>query len=132
MHHRPDKLATSSARGYALNAVWVASSKDVWVVGGRASTVAVGTGLILLHWDGTAWTQFVKPGTTVARTLYSVWGGGAKDVWAVGEAGVVYHYDGDAWTALASGTTKTLRAVYGTSASDVWIIGLGSTFVHST
>jgi hypothetical protein len=55
--------------------VWGKSAADVY---------AVGTGGIILHYDGKAWSPMTS-GTT--NDLYSVWCNDASDVFAVGANG---------------------------------------------
>jgi hypothetical protein len=42
-----------------LSAVDATSATDAWAVGGYSSGSASGT--LILHWDGTAWTQVPSP-----------------------------------------------------------------------
>jgi hypothetical protein len=87
-----------------------ASADDVWAIGnvgndGYGGTVA---GLVL-HWDGTAWTQVNVPGadgTINEPTLEDVFALSANDVWIVGRAfswpdlkvvPIALHWNGQAW-----------------------------------
>jgi len=56
--------ASASACGGAvfkggLDAVAATSATDAWAVGNYSSASASGT--LILHWDGTAWTQVPSP-----------------------------------------------------------------------
>jgi hypothetical protein len=96
-----------------LTSNWGTSSRDMWAVGERGTT---------LHYDGER-VQAVATGVTAA--LGSVWGTAADDVWAVGRAGAVLHWDGSAWTQLPSGTSATLNRVFSKARDDAWIAGDG-------
>jgi hypothetical protein len=60
--------------------VWGAAPGDVWATGSTG---------VLLHFDGTSWTQ-VPSGAS--KFLWGVSGRRSDDVWAVGEAGMILHY----------------------------------------
>ncbi len=100
------------------SAIWGSSPTDVWAVGAEAVNQKL-QGLIL-HWDGTAWTQ-VSIGSVLQ--LYDVWGAGPNDVWAVGLSGTVLHWDGTAWTPTPIGTSRHLNGVWGTGPNNVFIVG---------
>lgn len=74
---------------------------DVWAVGDAA---------LLLHWDGSGWTQ-VEVDTEA--DLISLWGSGPSDLLAVGgrASGTLLRYDGSAWTATAL-TTPGLNGIW--------------------
>ncbi len=106
--------------------VFVVASADVWAVGGDAFDFE-GTGVIL-HWDGTAWTDVPMPPLDRSSTaLFKVWAAASDDVWAVGDAGVIVHYDGTAWTQIPSGTDNDLISLWGTGPDDVVAVGGRST-----
>jgi hypothetical protein len=92
-----------------LSSVWGTSSSNVW---------AVGSGGIILHYDGTSWSS-VPSGTTMG--LASVWGTSASDVWAVGAGGAMVHYDGTNWSAVPSAPVD-LWGVWSSSPSDIWVV----------
>ncbi|MEQ1505307.1 MAG: hypothetical protein ABMB14_23955 [Myxococcota bacterium] len=70
--------------------VWGSAADDVWVIG---------TGALVMHWDGAAWTGLEQPlyGET---PLTTVSGRAPNDVYAVGgfNNAAVAHWDGTAWT----------------------------------
>jgi hypothetical protein len=119
---------------YGVKAV---SATDAWSVGWYYDTSLRGEALIL-HWNGTAWTQVTAPDPgTSGNTLESVAGTAANDIWAVGyysnsgEKGVLahplaVHYNGTSWVETelpASGTGTFLHSVTALSATDVWAVG---------
>lgn len=110
-----------------LRWVWGASSRDVYAGGDR----------LLLHWDGSRWTE-IPTCLDESEAIWGVWGSGPDDVWAVG---------GDMRTnrsgfllrgSAAKGFQRVVEAaaqsplykVWGCSASDVWIVGSGGQMVH--
>lgn len=99
-------------------AIWAASSSDVW---------AVGTSGTANHYDGTKWSTVP---TTVTDLFWGVGGSGSKDVWAVGLSGTIAHWDGTSFKKVASGTTKDLVSVTSVSATDAWIAGWGATLLR--
>lgn len=103
------------------NAVWGTSPTDVWAVGG--DTASGNFDGLILHWDGSSWTQVPAAG---APLLWAVWGSGPNDVWAVGMGGTILHFDGTAWTKKASGTTRGLNDVWGTGPNNVFAVGGGA------
>jgi hypothetical protein len=96
----------------ALNAVAAISPRDIWAVGGQLN-YGVGSGPLILHWDGTTWSVVpsVRPADTNFVTLAGVAVIAANDVWTVGrqDAGsahllqpLVEHWDGTAWRIVSS------------------------------
>ena len=102
-----------------LYGVWGSSANDVFAVGGDEG--------IILHYNGTAWTEMASP---ASDGLYEVWGSSTNDVFAVGVSistravyYIIYHYDGTAWTEMASPTSDPLYGVWGSSGNDVFVVG---------
>lgn len=60
-----------------LYAIYAAAANDIW---------AVGTGGVIIHYDGTAWSQVQSPTTKTLRNITGIPGGGLV---AVGDSGVV-------------------------------------------
>jgi len=98
----------------ALLGVWGHGPNDVWAVGGNVDQPLV------MHNDGTGWTQRAVPGSSL---LWNVYGFSATDAYAVGQNGLILHYDGSDWTQVESGTDATLFGLWGASGTDVWIVG---------
>jgi len=83
---------------------------------------------IILHYDGTRWTELVPSGGE-NLFLSSVWSSAPDDVFAVGEigeSGAVYHFDGTTWSPMPVPPVQRLTSVWGTSRSDVYAAGPGS------
>lgn len=70
--------------------VWGTGPDDVWVVG---------TGALVMHFDGEQWTDLPPP-VAATTTLFTVHGTGPDDVFAVGGFGnaTVARFDGEAWS----------------------------------
>ncbi|SNY68924.1 hypothetical protein [Paractinoplanes atraurantiacus] len=119
---------------YGVKAV---SATDAWAVGWYYDSSLHGEAL-MLHWNGTAWTQVTAPDPgTSGTSLEGVAGTAANDIWAVGyysntgEKGVLahplaVHYNGVSWVRSPlpeSGTGTFLHSVTALSATDVWAVG---------
>ena len=114
-----------------LDAVSAVSASSIWAVGADDLGPQSTSGLIL-HWDGSGWTQMTPqvtvPGNSVLTAVTAV---SASDVWAAGEASgqaLLEHYDGTSWTQrtvpIPTGATNSqIEGMAATSASDVWAAG---------
>jgi hypothetical protein len=86
-----------------INALSAISADDVWAAG---EVVNGGTGVapLMLHWDGTAWSQRSVPAGSYV--LESVSASGPGDAWAVAydtadfARSVTLHWDGHSWAAV--------------------------------
>jgi hypothetical protein len=105
-------IDTAALPDVALFKVWGSGADDVW---------AVGTGGVILHFDGDAWTPTTSP---TDDRLIAVWGTTADDVYAVGGDGVglVLRWDGAAWTTFAS-TPEPLSGVWRAAAGGPLYVG---------
>jgi hypothetical protein len=63
-----------------LRGVWGSGGSDVFIAGGE----------VILHYDGTTWSQ-----TSVTGDAGSLWGSSGSNVFAVGGAGTILHYSAD-------------------------------------
>jgi hypothetical protein len=98
--------------GNSLASVWAASSTNVWAVGNE----------LILHYDGTAWSNVgFPPSFDKYHDLHSVWGSGPSDVWAVGSQAGIFHYDGTAWTLAVPGGGDPYVTVAGNGPSDAYV-----------
>lgn len=118
------------ANGTSLHGVSTLSPTDAWAVG--AYTPSAGTaGALILHWDGSRWTQVPSPSTGDPE-LYAVSAVSASDVWAVGIYSTdkvkpfIVHWNGTRWTQVPSpspGFAAILNGVSARSATDAWAVG---------
>jgi hypothetical protein len=103
------------SRGSALSAVTVTpNSSSAWAVGSYGVGTLGATQNLILHWDGTAWTQVPSPdpgGTTGANLLNAVTASSSSSAWAVGRYStslttnghtLVEYWNGTAWTQQTS------------------------------
>ena len=97
----------------SLNGVWGTSGSNVY---------AVGYGGMILHYDGTSWTNI---SSVTNKGLRDVWGCSGGDVFAVGEDATILRYDGTSWAAMLSGANGFLGGVWGSSCNDVFAVGAG-------
>ena len=116
------------AAGGTLAGVGVATSMDVWAVGGRTEVQTP----LLLHWDGRRWAPVSLPERK--GFLHAIQVGSSDDAWAVGyEAGgqahrpLLFHWDGRAWSAPPMPPLETgdadLFDVQTLGYDDVWAVG---------
>lgn len=141
----PWNVSGGSSNGY-LNGTAVVSANDIWAVGTDDGDPQVlgDSSPIILHWDGSAWSQVSSPS---GGGLSSVTKLSANDVWAVGsvfETGVeridvetlTLHYDGNSWEKVPSpnlpGSCSWMICYYPAdflndvdfvSTNDVWAVG---------
>jgi hypothetical protein len=121
--------AAFSLRG-GLNGVAAVSSTSAWAVGyaGKASAPRI----LLLRWNGTAWSRVTSPSVlTAPGELSAVTAVTAKSAWAVGYAGtstrqrtLLLHWNGTAWSRVTSPAPipGALNAVTATAAGG-WAVG---------
>ena len=86
----------------ALFKVWGTAADDLHAVGDNG---------VVLHWDGSAWTQ--TP-TSITDDLISLWGTGPAEIVAVGgrSTGVVARWDGASWTGQRLPSTPALNGIW--------------------
>jgi len=104
-----------------LNSVSAVSPTDVWAVGYYRRMHQHRYGLIL-HWNGTAWTQY---GRSAWDELTSVSADSPTDAWAVGgPTGLqTLHWNGIAWSQIHKHAAPP-ESVDATSPTDAWAVGL--------
>jgi hypothetical protein len=120
----------------ALAAVAATSPRDAWAVGHTgAFPVAQPARILILHWDGTAWSRAPSPGPPGNSTLTGVTAISPADAWAVGFTGtiegrqsraLILHWDGMAWRQVPAPTIPgggALNAVSAYSPGDIWAVG---------
>ena len=85
------------------------ASSDAWAVGDY-STGSLDTAAMIVHWNGTSWSQETSPEPGPTTTILSkVTATSASSAWAVGYHGdgltwrpLVLHWDGKSWTQATS------------------------------
>jgi len=135
--------------GGTLFGVAAITANDAWVVGStargpttRGSTEsAIGGKVLVMHWDGTRWSQATSPGlgSRPDSALSAVAAVSSHDVWAVGQQQsmpAILHWDGQQWSAVSPApppelNVGALSAVHALSSTNVWAAGWYSGFSSS-
>jgi hypothetical protein len=134
----PSPNPGGSSNGNFLFGVAAVSSASVWAVGGYVTGTAFVHKTLILHWNGTTWTQVPSPNpSSTSNLLNGVSVSSAADAWAVGKydnsAGTAQtlteHWNGTTWKRVLSpspgGASRfsTLNGVAAVSATDAWAAG---------
>ncbi len=124
-----------------LMGVSAVSGSDAWAVGWYWNRTGTATDTLILHWNGTAWTQVKSPNPSPAspgaNSLDGVSARSGSDAWAVGDYlasdglshALIVHWNGTAWTQVNSPTAPRytdfgLTGVSAVSGSDAWAVGV--------
>jgi hypothetical protein len=113
--------------GLTMNVITGPSANDIWAAG-QAQSFGYHNKVrhsVLLHYNGTAWSQVTVPDTGGIVDVAAI---SATNAWAVGWDGSVLHWNGTAWTV----NTKFIMvsaAIAAVSATSLWIAGL---YVNNT
>jgi len=118
----------------ALYAVAAVSANDVWAVGyqNQNRQGQNGQGLIM-HWDGTSWSEVESPIAGYATILLGVTANSSSDVTAVGYIQtadvqflpVTEHWDGTSWRVLRTPNPGQVAQLYAAGAANgiTWAVG---------
>jgi hypothetical protein len=108
--------------GLYLSDIWGSGNDNVFVTGTE----------IILHFDGTSWSDMPLP--SYAYGFQGIWGASATSVYAVSLSGFILHYDGTSWTTsfIGGGGTRSFQGIWGSSESDVFAVGgsSGSYYIY--
>jgi hypothetical protein len=124
-----------------LLGVSAVSGSNAWAVGWYWNRTGTATDTLILHWNGTAWTQVKSPNPSAAspgaNSLDGVSARSGSDAWAVGDYlandglshALIVHWNGTAWTQVNSPTAPRytdfgLTGVSAVSGSDAWAVGV--------
>jgi hypothetical protein len=144
--------------GNFLTGVQAASPTDIWAVGSfiPGPDLSGGISTLIVHWNGTSWTQVASPSPRLVNQLDGVRVLSASDAWAVGDTGdscctlftpaqtpdppppetLILHWNGTRWARVASpspGSINQLHAVSALSRRDAWAVGgtdIGTLILH--
>lgn len=116
-----------------LYAVLAVAPDDVWAAGWYYDPSHFGRAL-LLHWNGSQWTQVATPVNSTFDAAQALSATGPQDVWAAGrtlQSGkyVAYslHWDGAQWSVVpmpgVAGKHTQIRGLAAISPDDVWAVG---------
>lgn len=122
-----------------LNAIAHTSASDIWAVGSFTQFNGAADEPLVMHFNGTSWTQVAAPAETFGfTTLSAVSARTPTDAWAVGftnpddgtgDEPITMHWDGTSWSfvtsALSTGVLgqDDLSGVVAVAANDVWAVG---------
>jgi len=108
---------------------------DIWAVGTelRESGPALLTQALVLHWNGSNWSQVTVPGRFQAQ-LTGVVAFGTANAYAVGwlvqgtteSLPLILHWDGVSWTPMTSPQIQeaNLLSIAANGPTDIWAVGL--------
>ena len=116
-----DALLPATDRDFdALLKVWGSASDRVWAVGHRG---------VILHFDGSVWTQQLA-GTSA--DVISLWGSGEDEIVAVGgrSNGVIARYDGSTWTSQTIGELPGLNGVWVDAEGSAFAVGIDGVVIE--
>jgi len=102
----------------ALLSVWGTSARDVWTVGGDARD---GSGPLVLHFDGDAWTRI--PTSETAGNLWWVFGFAGGPIYAGGDGGMILRHDNGVFVRMETPGNDTVFGIWGASPDDLWAVG---------
>lgn len=113
-----------------LLSVTAVSANNIWAVGHTTAEVG-GSGALIEHWNGSAWSVVQGPALSNTGYLTGVAAVSSNDVWAVGRDGrhpdpVIENWNGTAWSRVSqpvSGYDSALNSVAVVNGSDIWAVG---------
>jgi hypothetical protein len=126
------------AEGRSLYGVSADSPTDAWAAGSYCTTSScTGQDMLLLHWNGTAWSKVPSPNPGPASFLIAVSAVSPSDAWATGDYcttsscavsdTLLLHWNGTTWSKVATPnpgpSSNSLNAVTAVSPTDAWVTG---------
>ena len=116
-----------------LRTITAVSATDIWAAGYYYNASFSACGLLLVHWNGTAWSKVSTPFEKACDNVYALYAESANDIWAVGfgtttkMATLILHWNGSTWSQIPSpspgATYNILVGVSADSATDAWAAG---------
>ncbi len=106
-----------------FNDVSVLAPDDVWAVGSYLASERVDAHMMIMHWDGRAWSQVATPDAST-HNLLAVRAVARDDVWAAGTQ--VLHWNGRKWNIEDTPEAYTggyLDGIAVAGPHDVWVVG---------
>ena len=100
-----------------LEGIWGTGPMDVWASGGVSGSEVNG---ILLHFDGTEWTEVEVPGGL--PMMHAIWGTSSNDVYVGGRFRWI-HWDGSTWSNLELPEPMEIFGMWGSDTNNVWTAG---------
>lgn len=111
-------VTITESRPAALLSVWGSSATDVYVVGGDPRD---GTGPMVFHYDGAAWTKL----DTTQRDVDIWWTFGFEGgpVFFSGSNGTILRYQNNTFEKLTTPGNAIVFGMWGAAPNDVWAVG---------
>lgn len=125
-----------------LYAVQGLASNDVYAVGNYAGIPATPQ-MLIIHWDGTSWSQISTPVITGGSSLECILAFGPDDIYAGGYQAIgapgplvgnlIVHWNGSSLNIesvpnQATNRTNMITDIKGVSTNDVWAVGYSRNF----
>ena len=125
----------------SLKAVSVVSADSAWAVGYYTSPQVPSGQMLIMHWDGTEWSQVAAPNLGPTESQLSGISATSGGAWAVGQYcaaspvigcgatqqnTLVLHLTGSTWTQVSSPNPSSGNYLYGATApaaADSWAVG---------
>jgi hypothetical protein len=139
------KSPNPAPAGAVLLGVSAGSSSDAWAVGQYCSTSSCAVEkTLILHWNGTAWSQVTSPSPgPTTNVLSGVSATSSRDAWAVGsyctttscdctttcavQNTLILHWNGTSWSKVTappeSSQATTLSGVSAAAPAAAWAVG---------
>ncbi|HYK54372.1 MAG TPA: hypothetical protein VEV38_12685 [Candidatus Eremiobacteraceae bacterium] len=107
-----------------LDALAVVSATDVWAVGGQSRSRRGKVEPLIVHFDGTSWTEVHHLPPPSSGALTAIVAISANDVWASSPSSFIAHWNGSTWSffATASGDSPAALGVI-PALHTVWSVG---------
>ena len=117
-----------------IGGVSASSATDAWAVGESCNYVRFKCNALLLHWNGTTWSQVTVPNlASIYPDLYAVADLSPTDVWAVGSSflgSLALNWNGRSWVDVSvssGGFTEGIDAVAAIpGTSEIWALEAAS------
>ncbi|HZD80367.1 MAG TPA: hypothetical protein VE646_10055 [Actinomycetota bacterium] len=119
-------LAPNLLGGAELSGVIALSPTDAWAVGHRGDPTVGSDRALVLHWNGSNWTEAQIEASGGRSSLVAVDGTAADDLWAVGyhqKRSAIMHGDGKRWRWVDLKPRGRLLDVTVAAPDQVWAVG---------
>lgn len=107
-------------QGSQLNTVAALGPDNVWAAGNSVTAQQQDGQMLVLRWDGKAWSRSPLP-PDVTHNLLSLAARTPGDIWAVGTQAL--HWDGKSWSILPTPEGAYLDGVTAAPPGAVWVVG---------
>lgn len=119
-----------------LYSVVALASNNVWAAGNYVPVNSNSIQTLVMHWNGSSWTQVASPNTSATENDYltGISGSSPTDIWSVGfsntssgEATIATHWNGTAWSIVSTPQLSNggyFQSVAAVAANNVWAVGV--------